>query len=158
MKHIIPDTHTKRRVITCYEDLPDKPSELIDLALDDVLRLETTPGYRINMETYHDLNMADDLCHVCLGGAVLTNFMDRDERHRLDGGGRLQDKIRALDKFRKGRIELGLDIMGVAHPKGLPLDAEIALYPHADHPYQGKLSRFHTDLRALASTLRAHGI
>jgi len=53
------------------DSLPNKPSELIRLALRDLRTLETCKDYSINMATFHK---PDGLtkCEVCLAGAVMA--------------------------------------------------------------------------------------
>ena len=56
-------------------ELPDKPSELIRLALADLRKCEADPRYLIDMAQWHR-PVTSELCHVCLAGAVMarTNF------------------------------------------------------------------------------------
>jgi hypothetical protein len=60
--------------------LPSKPSELLKLALADVEAAAKTPGYKIDMGTWHSGTAAnsgyrgsgDGLCTVCMAGSVLA--------------------------------------------------------------------------------------
>ena len=53
--------------------LPEKLSDLLDLAVSDAIKCEEDPRYRLNMDTYH--TPEKDGCHVCLAGAVMAQTM-----------------------------------------------------------------------------------
>lgn len=55
--------------------LPDKPSELIRLAVADLKRSEADPCYRIEFGTWHDVTPSK-ICVVCLAGAVMAFSLD----------------------------------------------------------------------------------
>lgn len=52
--------------------LPDKKSELLQVALNDIKRAANTPGYRIDMHEWHYMDPDTGVCEVCLAGAVMA--------------------------------------------------------------------------------------
>lgn len=95
--------------------LPDAPSALIRLALDDLRKCETSAKYWINMGEWHGPNDGDhEVCDVCLAGAVMAQSLDADSRAYTTPGefGNNSKKLTALDSFRAGSVHEGLQIMG----------------------------------------------
>ena len=96
--------------------LPDKPSELIRIALDDLEACEADPRYEIDMGRWH--GAADPTCSVCLAGAVMAQRL----RISLDTDASPSSfdpdtdcKLLALNEFRMGYIGSGLDFMKVPY-------------------------------------------
>ena len=97
--------------------LPDKPSELILIALKDLRAAEASEKYDINMEDWHNPPVPNiygdgdiDKCAVCLAGSVMAFSLEGDiNRHYepKDFPGE-EGKLRALDAFRFGQIHWGL--------------------------------------------------
>ena len=63
--------------------LPDKPSELIRLALDDLEKAEKSPTYEVNMDRWHTQE-EDGICHVCLAGSVMAFSLDVPAEQTID--------------------------------------------------------------------------
>ena len=59
------------------DKLPNKPSELIRLAIKDLSAVEKLKEYKVDMHTWHeapnDYNYYK--CQVCFGGAVMARTM-----------------------------------------------------------------------------------
>lgn len=53
--------------------LPDQPSKLLELALNDLEQVENDPRYDINMGQWH--NPHETACSVCLAGAVMAGTL-----------------------------------------------------------------------------------
>ena len=53
--------------------LPEYPSELLKLALNDIAVVKKSKRYRINTNVWHSPNVVT--CSVCLAGAVLANTL-----------------------------------------------------------------------------------
>ena len=92
--------------------LPDRPSLLIALALDDLELARQDPNYEINMADWHVPNHAKGTCEVCLAGAVLAKTLriekstDYISLSFTNGNG---EKITALDYFRSGYMNEAID-------------------------------------------------
>lgn len=67
-----------------------KASELIELALSDLLKIERDPRYEINMSVWHsgslDTAAGASPCYVCLAGSVLAKTFRIPVRHRIGHG------------------------------------------------------------------------
>src|SRR4051812_4613454 len=101
--------------------LPDKPSELIELALGDLRRCEADDRYVIDMVQIHELD-DDGKCNVCFAGAVLAQTIGLQPNvstEVIDVLWNKDEKYEALDNFRCGQIHMGLLRMGVVPPVGL---------------------------------------
>lgn len=99
------------------DTLPDKPSELIRVALADLEKCENDPKYEIFMGTWHDPYPSAGVCDVCLAGSVLAKTMGFDPSvyvapydHHLSSEN--SAKLSALDDFRTGDLRVGLSCMG----------------------------------------------
>lgn len=136
--------------------LPDKPSELIRLALSDLRKCEADPRYSIDMWAWH-APFLNDRCYVCLAGAVMAKSINAsitDELAPSDFDGEISTKLNALDCFRLGDIAGGLDKLGIDTlnlPEAIEPDIEIA--DHYSNPTQ-----FHADMESLAAMLEKHNL
>ena len=89
------------------DKLPNTAHELIDVALRDLEAAEASPNYEIDMGEWH--TPEDDVCLVCLGGAVLAGTLETPQDFvgipNLD---MITDddcsKVMALDHLRSGFI------------------------------------------------------
>ena len=94
------------------DTLPDKPSELILVALMDLEKCEADPRYDINMGVWHEPNSH---CSVCFAGAVIAKTLQLPADKPFDPWGfdeSIKNKLRALDLFRAGWIYDALYAMG----------------------------------------------
>ena len=101
-----------------YESkLPDKPSELIRVALGDLQKCIDDPHYSIDMNNWHVPCVG--YCSVCLAGAVMAKTFEIDPRAGTTPGKYFKRewnnpdfiKLEALDRFRCGQIYNGLICM-----------------------------------------------
>lgn len=100
--------------------LPDKPSEVLGVAIEDVKKCYADPRYVVDMGHWH--TEFENGCHVCLGGSVIAQRLRPDlgdcfypERVHCPHA---RSKLRFLDNVRKGGdeyIDEALAIMGVNH-------------------------------------------
>jgi hypothetical protein len=98
--------------------LPDKPSELIRVALRDLKEAEASPDYAVVMDEWHEPD-SDGVCLVCLAGSVMAGTLksDIDRKvfpHHFDKG--TKRKLEALDYFRDGDILCGFNELGIPYP------------------------------------------
>lgn len=95
--------------------LPDKPSELIRLALGDLELVEQDPRYKVHMNDWHWAN-PDGICSVCLAGCVMSKTLKSNPSERISPSKFSSDtknKLTALDRFREGFITAGFSVMGI---------------------------------------------
>lgn len=93
--------------------LPDKPSELIMLALKDLNLVRGDDRYKIDMICWHVKYRTEEVCRVCLAGSVMAKTLHatieddagiRPEFYETD----TKCKLEALDNFRQGHVVSGL--------------------------------------------------
>ncbi len=135
-------------------ELPDEPSALIRLAINDLEVIEKLPQYTIDMGYWHQAANGNQ-CAVCLAGAVMARTLKtpfREYNTPLDFKDLdVQNKLAALDHFRCGRLYEGFRIMGLHDPKITPMSqAYIPDYHH--HPEGFKLG-----MRNMADSLEFGG-
>lgn len=106
--------------------LPDKPSELLKMAMDDLEAAEESDEYSVDMGHWYFPNISKEgsikTCKVCLAGSVMANMLPSDRikscspntlkfNGEIDGDTR--DKLMAIDEIRSGFIEHGINRMGI---------------------------------------------
>jgi hypothetical protein len=97
---------------TILDTLPNKPSELLALALADLEQVENDPNYRVTMGLWHQPDGC--VCCVCLAGSVLAKTCKVPPSKYIDAlwlRDALYAKMYALDSFRVGRVLRGLRAM-----------------------------------------------
>lgn len=107
--------------------LPDKPSELIRVALADLKKCEEDKKYRIDMSEWHapthvrcaKENLDEYYCTVCLAGAVMGQTLEVPvDRYASSTSARFdentKDKLQAINCFRVGQIRQALTLMGLS--------------------------------------------
>lgn len=132
--------------------LPDKPSALIRVALADLAKVEAMPEvYRIDMDlAYHDNRafLGKGKCVVCLAGSVMAMSLSTSPaaiRYPSDFGHTAGGRLDALDCFRGGRIQKGVELM-------MDIDTELnmdrPITPYHDDPaaFCGEMERLAADL------------
>jgi len=83
-------------------ELPDKPSELILLAINDLEKCEKDPNYEINMSHWHLPSSFSGKCYVCLAGSVMSKSLGVEINHYSSPGFFEGGKLSALNDFREG--------------------------------------------------------
>jgi hypothetical protein len=134
--------------------LPDKPSELIRVALADLGKCETDTAYEIAMGTWHTPT-SRGACAVCLVGSVMAKTLgaDPDEvAEPFDLGHFECRKLEALDDFRTGDIERALRLLELP-----PAPESVGLYREITH-YEDDPGAFKSDMRQLADDLERAGL
>ena len=107
--------------------LPDKPSELIKVALADLALCMGDKAYRINFNTWHSpddfepqFNKVESLyCKVCFAGAVIAKSLKANPNKKLEPSHfdyNTEVKLEALDNFRQGKVHKGLRLLNVKIP------------------------------------------
>jgi len=132
--------------------LPDRPSELIRVALDDLEKCEADPRYETHMYSWHDPH--DGKCLVCMAGAVMAKRLGAPPALSLAPYSydfQTARKLRAIDYGRCGLLDEMLFQLNIERPKELPSYIDVAYYD--DDP-----AAFKSDMRKLAELLEAHGL
>lgn len=89
---------------------PEKLSDLIDLALNDLRKVQADPRYVVDMTLWHEPNTDDGenyVCHVCFAGAVMAKTLAVDvlaDSPVSDFGHEWRRAFYALDDVRTGNL------------------------------------------------------
>lgn len=150
-------------MIKAPNKLPEKLSELIEVALADLIKCERSAKYEIDMTVYHiKPGVIRKQCCVCFAGGVMAQSLGADPKNSID----IWDypplttwKLRALDDIRKGHVTTALNSLDGDSPAlsrrtdrpRHPLTRQIIAYRH--NP--GKFKR---QMRVLARDLAAAGL
>jgi len=129
--------------------LPDKPSDLISVALSDLRKVEEDEIYEVNMDVWHETSGRG--CIVCLAGAVMamTLYVPRSEsipNPRVFGHG-IFDALSALDMFRVGEVDLGFYLLGIPRPPHIPKKVTIPEYAHCREAFHAAMAEMAKQLK-----------
>lgn len=132
-------------------ELPDKPSELIRLAIKDLEACEKSDAYTTDMLVWHRPSTENEKCIVCFAGAVMANTLGADPKTRVEPphfGEDIEAKLDALDSFKCGEVEEAMEELCVDSKL---LDREVSRYD------EGREKQFKSDMLDLADELEAEG-
>lgn len=132
--------------------LPDKASELILVALEDLEKAEQAPGVAVDMATWHTPH--DGVCYVCLAGCVLRRFgPDSEKLTPSMFGASIINKLIALDFLRIGGTMAFVEKLG-----GKPARVQQFLdAPRVCSAYSTDPAQFKAELRSIAEFFRQRG-
>lgn len=130
--------------------LPDKPSELIRVALNDLKKIEKTKGYEVDMESWHD--SYNSKCLVCLAGAVMVKSLKAEKNKSLFPVHfpTEREKLRVLNDLRMGEVSNGFHRLGIPDLEGKKFNRKIVYY------HKNRL-QFFADMEKLADDLEDGG-
>ena len=131
--------------------LPDKPSDLAELALRDMRKAIRSPLYHIDMSVFHVPNKT---CAVCAAGSVMAFTLNGPHNeHRSPGNWpeHTSRKLYAIDHLRTGNMGTAFAMMDRPSPKGEQFTRVIADYD------EDNSKPFFRDMRRLIKDLRAAG-
>ncbi len=99
--------------------LPNKPSALIRVALVDVKLCRKDPRYKLSMGCWHSFNSYTGKCSICLAGSVVAQTLKKSYKLNIipEDCNSVEMKLRAIDRFRTGRVESGLIYLGYEFQK-----------------------------------------
>ena len=131
--------------------LPNKPSDLISVALSDLRKVESDEWYAVRMGVWHEPQ--ERACAVCFAGAVMAmtlhvpiNTATNPDEFKWA----LRRKLRALDAFRRGELYEAYSALGILRPPGIPHAVPI--------PDYGRYSEaFHAAMHGMADMLEKAG-
>ena len=136
--------------------LPDKPSDLLQLALDDLQKTENDDRYVINMDVWHDPGPPDNKCRVCLAGSVMAQTLQGSPwlqlRPESFDDGKIDLQLCAIDHFREGDVTLALDILEYRFVPAT-LNDHMDITPYKDNP-----TIFREDMLELIKHLRENAL
>lgn len=93
------------------DPLPDKPSQILKVALRDLMKVEAMKKtYNINMSIWHSPTDGE-ICNVCHAGAVMACTLGAEPHQDKDTffyGDRTRAKLNFIDNVRRGDIVTGL--------------------------------------------------
>jgi hypothetical protein len=146
-------TDTKKKT-----ELPDKPSELIRLALHDLAEAERDKRYRIDMGAYHEPNSK---CAVCFAGAVIAFSLNGSAKkfiHPNDFDLRTREKLHGLNELRGGFYSMALrHIEGLDWLEALRLRDKLSAIVNRPADYDDGRRAFKADMRKIAAVLEKEG-
>lgn len=126
------------RIRDLENSLPDKLSDLLDVAMRELERVEADPAYRVDMSRWH--NPVSGLCSVCLAGAVLTRALSPDEIFNFsEENAEMTKKIVAIDFARSGSVGTALWMIGQACADDREFLLARRITPYAVSPAQFRL-------------------
>lgn len=137
--------------------LPDKPSDLIDLGIDDLEKAERSALHIVNMGVWHEAY--SDGCYVCLAGSVMAFSLNGNPKQTLYPqcySHDMQMKLSALNLFKNGRWEVGVYHMGIMSLTEQQARS-LRTIPRPNR-YSGFPHQFKATMRSAARTLRSAGL
>lgn len=132
--------------------LPEKPSDLIELALKDLAKVERSKRYVVDMN-YAFHSGSKDLCSVCLAGAVMAmslNISPETGQDPDDFPPDERDRLNALNSFRMGYVDSGICTMTSLEDDypDLGMDHPIPKYRQDQLGFKKAMAELAVDLRA----------
>jgi len=157
--------------------LPRKPSKLIRIALEDLIKAEKSPLYNINMNVWHgkatkspgygmgmysyDKGFEENKCSVCLAGSVMafslkTNIDLHITNSKVSEFEDVSDQLEALDELRVGRIDQAMYSLHGSN-KAVLMNPESELFNRVIIKYETNPAVFKRQMNRLANDLEMFG-
>lgn len=147
------------------DTLPNELSDLLDVAVQDLVKVERSPRYIVDMCSWY-LKETDGPCQVCLAGAVLAKsvlkeppVVDIDSIEPRQMRASIRRKMVALDGLRVGNIVRAYgNLKGKMMANLSPgLLARLDKLERSIVGYAANPTLFKKQLRTLRNDLRAEG-
>jgi hypothetical protein len=142
--------------------LPRHPSTLLRVAIDDWEKVARTPGYKMDLLSWHE--PADGACYVCFAGACMAGTLGANPALSLcpERFGADSKALFALDRIRKGYVVDFLELLNRAPLGEAEIDKLYELFPggYAEvHPVKvgTKGAAFIRDMKRIAAQLESIG-
>ena len=132
--------------------LPDKPSELIRLAIKDMKIVYARDDVEVNMRRWHKPKQG--VCLMCAAGTVMSNSLETDPSivaNPLYYDEDIPDKLEAINNLRLGEVEWALQDLDLKPTEKFDRDIN---QPET----KDDLPAFYIELEKLASDLEAEGL
>ena len=153
---------------TTERKLPEKLSDCLALALEDLKAVELNPKYRVVMSNWHLPTPKG--CEVCLAGAVMSQRLGAlptemrspamDEHNDISPDD--LNRLVAIDALRQGEIHRALSLVGERVVRGPELDAFVQKYSirvDSDEAYHWKNpENFHRLFQEMVLDLKELGL
>ena len=142
--------------------LPDKPSDLIEVALGDLEKAELSPHYAVEMSDWH--NPEEDECNVCLAGSVMAFSLNANPLSTLGPSffGEHENKLLALDSFRVGNMVDGIFDATNGKYEGKEIRAMLREVGYEDYrnipEYHRDPQLFKNSMKTMVDDLRSVGL
>ncbi len=143
--------------------LPQYPSELIRIALDDLKKVEKDSRYVVDMRRWHMPDERRDPCSVCLAGSVIAKTFNEDPRIYLSPSSydiKLENKLLALNYFRVGDVSVAFTRLAYNNADYCKKDFSYSnggVFDRNIESYTRDRKQFHKDMRKLARDLERAG-
>lgn len=131
------------------KQLPDKLSDLMRLALDDLTKVEADPRYKVDMRQW--FKWKDYVCHVCFAGAVMAQTMEEPitgisapQYYPYD----ISRKLRALDLIRVGNVFSACREMDIPVAQRTVEDRDVTGYAIDPIQWRRDMNQILTELEA----------
>ena len=127
--------------------LPDKLSDLIEVALRDLEAVENDERYTVNMDWWH---RPGDTCLVCLAGSVMAKSLDVSPdrtRYPNDFDDRTEAKLDVLNWARLGDVDYALYHLDVPQSSYTSFNRSVV-------DYQDDPEQFKADMREIVAVLK----
>lgn len=138
------------------DTLPDKPSELIRLAIADLEKIEADSKYKVDMSEWHYPISGTRQCCACFAGAVMAGQLDCNaglDYQPQDFVDSIYCKLKALDALRSGEVIIAMNMLGLPEP----IDPDFPTYHEICH-YEDSSLGFKNDLLELATELERYSL
>lgn len=122
-----------------------KPSELIRLAMTDLVKCEADDRFKIEMDTWHEYDEEDNVCKVCLAGSVMAQTLgaERTRDHDPFDMDEWTERLEALEEFRTGDVDDGLEYMEI---EDAGLNRKVTDYHEDPVAFKADMGRLADDL------------
>ncbi|MFT5127451.1 MAG: hypothetical protein ACI8W8_001054 [Rhodothermales bacterium] len=146
--------------------LPEKLSELLTAAINDLEACESADGYSIDMNVWHQWDGGHQTCAVCLAGAVMAQSLEFPQKRNADFGnsdlGSNMNALDVLDDISRGRIADAVRKHGeLSDGRQLAVTTLANSEPGQwlrDHGYAESAETYKAQLRSVAEHLAAMGL
>ena len=144
-------------------NLPEKMSDLLELAISDLKKCENDPKYEIGMRYWH--TFTNPVCLVCLAGSVLAKTLEVPRDAFLSDTGSLPSgltdehgnpsfsrQMECLDYLRRGRIrDAYRSLHNLFDEDDFPVDT---LHEYGVTEYKENRNRFFEDMESMVEYLK----
>ena len=130
--------------------LDAKPSDLLDIALEDLQLVQEDNEYELRMEFWHEYNHKNDKCFVCLAGAVLSFSLscNREVNVELcDFTPKVKDRLTAINSLRIGDVEEAFRLLRLNQDEGAKFNRRVSSYRDLPEEAVAEWQKLASDLK-----------
>jgi hypothetical protein len=129
--------------------LPEKLSDCILLALEDLQKCEVDPRYKIWMSAWHEPH---ERCYVCLAGSVMAQTLNANLFESLGPANYSKHnnkRLMALNSIRAGHVRTAMSYMGIIPGWDAMQDVDVSPYHHSPTAFTRDLTKIAMNLKEL---------